>query len=163
MRFRWCYTLASATNLKPISGPREFLNRFFALFCKELQIRPVAPLLQILVRDEPKRRRVHAVTLPRRRGPVGKNVTQVGIPVLASHFGPHREELPVLSRRDVLRLQGFGEAWPSRPRVVLVERAEERLSGYDVNINPLPLVVIVFILEGRFSTLRAALPHIEAA
>ncbi len=76
-------------------------------------------------------------------------MTQVGIPVLASHFDPHREELPVLSLRDVLRLQGFRKAWPSRPGVVLVERAEERLSGYDVNVNPLPLVVIVFISEGR--------------
>src|SRR5208337_294708 len=94
--------------------PRELLNRFFALSCKELQILPVALLLQILLRDEPKRRRVHAVTLPRRRGPVGKNVTQVGIPVLASHFDPHREELPVLSPRNVLRFQGFRKAWPSR-------------------------------------------------
>ena len=75
-------------------------------------------------------------------------MTQVGIPVLAPHFGPQREEFPVLSRRDVL-LKGFCKAWPSRPGVILVKRAEERLSRCDINVNPLPLIIMVFILEGR--------------
>jgi hypothetical protein len=72
----------------------------------------------------------------------------VGIPVLAPHFGPQREEFPVLSRRDVL-LKGFCKAWPSRPGVILVKRAEERLPRCDINVDPLPLIIMVFILEGR--------------
>ena len=74
-------------------------------------------------------------------------MTQVGIPVLAPHFGPQREEFPVLSRRDVL-LKGFCKAWPPRPGVILVKRAEERLPRCDINVNPLPLIIMVFILEG---------------
>jgi hypothetical protein len=80
-------------------------------------------------------------------------MAEMGIAVFAPDFGPGHEEAPVFLFHDIRRLERFGEAGPPGPGLILVLGAEERLSGNDVDINPFPMVVPVFILEGRFGAL----------
>src|SRR5437868_5714212 len=53
-------------------------------------------------------------------------------------------------RPNVARLERFREAWPTRSRLVLVERAEKRLAGNDVHVDPGLLIVPVLVTERSF-------------
>src|SRR3989442_5277817 len=64
-------------------------------------------------------------------------------------LGAHREEGPIPQLADIARLEGFGEARPPSARLELVERAEQRLAGHDVHVDPRLMVVPVLIMEWR--------------
>src|SRR5882762_2016939 len=63
------------------------------------------------------------------------------------------DALPIRSLADVARLEGLREARPPRARVELVERAEERLAGHDVHVDPRLMVVPVLVVERRLGGL----------
>src|SRR2546425_2487984 len=64
-------------------------------------------------------------------------------------LGAHREEGPIHQLADIARLERFGEARPPSARIELVERAEQRLAGHDVYVDPRLMVVPVLIMEWR--------------
>ncbi len=77
----------------------------------------------------------------------------------AAHLGALREEAAVLPLDDQPRLQRPREARPAGAGVVLVARGEERLARDDVHVDPLAVVVVVLVPEGRLRALL--LRHLE--
>src|SRR5512143_667703 len=75
-------------------------------------------------------------------------MTEVCVAVFAPYLGPYREPAPVLFLHDIARLEGFGEARPSRAGIVFVQGTEQGLAGDDIDIDARFLVVPVFIMEG---------------
>src|SRR2546427_5034983 len=65
-----------------------------------------------------------------------------------THFGALHEQRVVGLLLDVARLERPREAGPTGPRIVLVERAEQRLSGHDVHVDPVLMIVPKIVLEG---------------
>ena len=76
----------------------------FWILREKFLVLAVAFLRQILLRDKPKGRGVHAIAEPRGRGPVVKHMAQVGVGLFAAHFGAGREKASVLLFHDVFRL-----------------------------------------------------------
>src|SRR2546428_28645 len=125
------------------------------------EIPPVPLRLEAVHRNEAQRRRVHAVAQAGGRGPVVEHVSEMRIGVGRADFGTHREERAIDPLVDVARFEGFREARPPGAGVELVERAEERLAGHDVHLNPRPGVVPVLAAERRrpaLSLRRTRLP-----
>src|SRR2546428_9653138 len=127
----------------------SLLARRVSLPREERQVLPVALFLEALYRNEPQRGRVHAVALAGRRRPVVEDVPEVRVGVRGADLGARREEPAVLPLADVPGLERSREARPARPGLVLVERAEDRLARDDVDVDAGPVVVPVFVVEGR--------------
>ena len=113
-----------------------------------------SPRLQPLHRDEPQRRRVHAVAesgrAPGRRRTGGRGASRR--PASAPRCGCISSERSSRSRH-VVGLERPGEAGPPGARVVLVERAEERLTRDHVHVDPGLLLVPVLVAERRLGPL----------
>src|SRR5262249_13463148 len=126
---------------------------------EEREILLVSLLLQLLDRDESQGRRVHAVALTGRRRPVIEHVAQVRVAVRRTDLGTLREESPVDLLANVVRIERPSEARPTGAGIVLVERAEQRLAGDDIDVNAGVLVVPVLVVKRRLGTLL--LRHLE--
>ena len=80
-------------------------------------------------------------------------MSQMAVCLLAPHLGPDSKKLAVLPGYDVFRNHRPGKARPAGARLVLVQRAEQRFAGDDINVDAFPVVVPVFIPESRFCAL----------
>src|SRR5439155_14443009 len=132
------------------------VGRRFRLVLVVLEERQVAavPLgLELLDRDEAEGRRVDAVAKARRGRPVVEDVPEMRFTMLGADLGPFHEELAILAPLDVLVLERASEARPSGSRVELVERAEERLAGGDVDVDARLLAVPEGVVERRLGGL----------
>src|SRR6266581_2490745 len=116
------------------------------------QVLPVARRLQTVRRNKPQRRRIDAVAKPRGPRPVRKDVAKVRIAVRGPHFGALHEQRAIGLLLDVARLERPREARPSGAGIVFVERAEQRLAGYDVHVDPVLMIVPVLVLEGTLGS-----------
>src|SRR5439155_11512568 len=132
------------------------VGRRFRLVLVVLEERhvPAVPLgLELLDRDEAEGRRVDAVAKARRGRPVVEDVPEMRFTMLGADLGPFHEELAILAPLDVLVLERASEARPSGSRVELVERAEERLAGGDVDVDARLLAVPEGVVERRLGGL----------
>ena len=73
--------------------------------------------------------------------------------VLAANLFSNHAEAPVGVGHDVTGLEGPGKARPSGSRLVLFPGAEQRLSGHDVDVDPLLVVAPVLISERRLGSI----------
>jgi len=80
-------------------------------------------------------------------------MAQVRVAVPASHLGAVHAEACIVFRDDILRNERFGEARPAGAGFILVFRAEERLAGGDLHIDPFLVIIPVLILERRLGAL----------
>src|SRR5437773_10396638 len=83
-----------------------------------------------------------------RRGAVFEDVSEVRVAVLGTDFRADNEEFAVALRHLVRGLEQVGEARPAGFGVVLVDRAEQRLARHDVDVDPLLVIVPVFVAVG---------------
>src|SRR4029453_8391573 len=120
---------------------------------EELAILGVPLRLELVDRDEAQRRRVDAVAQARRRGAVGEHVPEVRVRTLRPYLGARREELRVLTLRDMGLLDRLREAGPAGAGVELVTRAEKRLPRHNVDVEPLLMVVPVLVAERQLGAL----------
>src|SRR4029077_8932904 len=67
--------------------------------------------------------------------------------VRGPHFGARHEQRAVGLFLDVAGLERAREARPPGARFKLVSRAEQRLTGYDVHVDPFLMIVPVRVLE----------------
>src|SRR3990172_2888300 len=115
------------------------------LILEQPRIFPVALLLQLFLGDKSESGGVDAVAQARRLRAVREEMPQMRVAILASHFGTHRVSARVFLLHDVSGLEGFGETRPSGARVELVQGTEQRLAGYHVHVDALPIVVPVLV------------------
>src|SRR5256885_811298 len=69
------------------------------------------------------------------------------------YFRALHEERAIGLFLDVGRLEWLREAGPPGTGIVLVERAEQRLSGHDVYVDPFLMIVPKLVLEGSLGAL----------
>src|SRR5262249_40243812 len=120
----------------------------FLRFLEEGLVLAVAFRVELLDGDEAHRGRVHAITLAGGRGPVVEDVAQMGVGVRRPDLGARIADQEIRARLDVPLLEGLREARPTRARLELVERGEERLSRDHVHVDPGRVVVPVLVGEG---------------
>src|SRR5712692_349309 len=148
---------ATSRSTSPVAGFRTCIpatpSLLVARSLEERAVLPVALRLEALHGYEAQRRRVHAEALAGRRRPVVEHVPQVRAGMRGADFRARGEEAPVLALADVPGLERPREAGPAGAGVVLVERAEERLAGDDVDVDAGPVVVPVLVAEGRLRAL----------
>src|SRR5581483_7391212 len=101
---------------------------------------------------EPERRRVDAVPLPRRLGPVVEDVPQVPLAARAQDLRALHEEAPVGAHHDRVRLDRLPEARPAGPRLELRLRAEQRRAAPRAAVHALVLAVVVLAGEGALGS-----------
>ena len=104
---------------------------------------------------ERERRGVDAVALSGGGWTVPEHVAEMGVARRAQHFGAAHEEAAVVLEADVGALGAVAEARPSRPRIVLVPRIEQRGLAAHAAIEPIVLQVPVGSGESPFGTLAA--------
>src|SRR6266446_2491548 len=75
-------------------------------------------------------------------------MAEVRVGVSGPHFGALHEQRAVGLLLDVARVERPREAGPAGPGFELVGRAEQRLPGYDVHVDPFLMIVPVRVLEG---------------
>ena len=75
---------------------------------------------------------------------------EMRISVLAPYLSALHEEAPVFLLHNIIWLKWLRKAWPACAGFEFVERAEERLTGDNVNVYALPMIIRVFVVEGRF-------------
>src|SRR5215472_10741967 len=78
-----------------------------------------------------------------------EQVAQVAAAVGGADLGPGDQHAEVAARDHVGRLDGSGEARPAGVAVELAGRGEQRLAGYDVNVDAGLGVVPVLVAERR--------------
>jgi len=76
-------------------------------------------------------------------------MAQVGIGMPAPDLGTAHQQAAIILLNDIPGLQRPGEAGPARTGIELVEGAEERLPGDDIDVDAFPLVLFVLIPERR--------------
>src|SRR5882762_6588464 len=69
------------------------------------------------------------------------------------HLGPLHEQRAVGLLLDVARLERPREARPAGTGIEFVERAEQRLPGHDVDVDPFLMIVPELVLEGALGCL----------
>ncbi len=81
---------------------------------------------------------------------VVEDVAEVGVAVLGDDFRAVHAESAVGVLDDVVLGERLGEARPAGAAVELVQRAEKRLAGDDIDVDAGGVVVPVGVAEGRF-------------
>src|SRR5450759_3159767 len=133
---------AVRTSLDLLLGP---IRRRFGL--EERCVLTIALGLELRGRNEAHRRGVHAVAQAGGARSVIEEVTQVRIGVRRSNLSALIAKHAVGLRADVRWVERPREAWPAGAGVVFVERAEERLAGNDIHVDPRLVVVPIDIAE----------------
>src|SRR5262249_22083743 len=105
------------------------------------QVGAVAFLFELAHRAEAERSGVDAVTQSAGSGTVVEDVAEVRVGALRTDLRARHTVARVVSRNDVLGLDGFGEARPARAGLELVGRAEQRLTAHDVDVEAGVVVV----------------------
>lgn len=72
---------------------------------------------------------------------------------LRAYLRARIKKLVVRPGLDVGRLERLREARPACAGIVLVERAEQRLAGYDVHVNPGLVIVPVLVVKRRLGVI----------
>ena len=120
---------------------------------KYFQVDAIPLLFHLLFRNKAKGSGIETITEAGRGRPVREDMSQMGIAVFTPDLRPGHKEPSVLPLHDISRFERFGKARPSGPGIIFFLGAEQGLPGHDIHVNPLPLVVPVFILEGRLRPL----------
>ncbi len=107
-----------------------------------------------LSRREVERRRVDAIPHAGRAWAVREEVAEVRATIAACDLGAPHPEGAILSSRDVSLFDDVVEAWPTRPRLELRPRVEERFPADDAAVGSRTVVIPVRSAERR---LRARL------
>ena len=79
-------------------------------------------------------------------------MTDMRIGIFASDLGAVRKKAPILLFDDIRRFKGFGKTGPPCTGIIFIQLTEKRFTGDDIDINTLPLVFVVFVLERRLRT-----------
>lgn len=125
---------------------RLFLLRFF----EQLLVLWISLFFEVLCRDEPECRGVDTVAEPGGSRSVVKDVAQMGIAFDRADFGANHSPGSILLFFDNRFIDCTGETRPSGARIKFVLRTEKRLAGNDTDINPVSVVVPIFVFERRF-------------
>src|SRR5262249_35129839 len=104
---------------------------------------------------QPQRRGVDAIALPGGRRTVGKHVAEMRLAARALDLRAHHAVAGVVVLADGALLHRLGEARPTRARVELPSRAEQRLAAAHAAVGALGLGVPVGAGEGALGA-RAA-------
>ncbi len=75
-------------------------------------------------------------------------MAEVRIAMFAPYLDALHEKASVFLLNDVARLKRPCKARPSGPRIELIRRTEEGLTGDDIHVDPFLMVIPVLILEG---------------
>src|SRR6185437_10776400 len=114
---RWHRRMTSATPVALVMRHSGLFRRGYAVFVmrlcrlrlcvrlKEREILAVPLGRELAHRDEPHRRRVHAIALTRGWRPVVEQMTEVRVGMRRAHLGAFHHDRVVLLVRDVARLQ----------------------------------------------------------
>ena len=114
---------------------------------------------QLVHRDEAKRRRVDAIPQTRWLRAIRKYMAQVRVAARRTDLRAHHAQALVLHLDEVPVLDGLGEAGPTGAGVELVGRAEKRLAGHDVHVEPRLVVVPVLVSKRRLGAAFAG--HVD--
>src|SRR3569623_1143982 len=131
------------------SGRRRMLTAWCLLLREQLRVIGVALGRELVSRHEPQRRRVDAVAQASRLRAIREDVAEVRVAELAPDLGavhPVRAVVDLAAPRPGARRP---EARPARARVELLGRAEQRLAGDDVDVDPRRVVLEVRVVERR--------------
>src|SRR5688500_2824580 len=108
--------------------------------------------------DEPQRGRVDAVAQSAAIArPVGEYVAEMAVAVRRAHLDASHAVRRVPDFVDVGRIDGLREARPAGARVEFVRRGEQRLAGYDVDVDT--RLLVIEILPGSGGLGAASLRH----
>jgi hypothetical protein len=78
-------------------------------------------------------------------------MAEVGVSMATPHLDALHEKAMVFSFHNVTRFERLRETRPSGTRIEFVEGGKEWLSRYDINVNPLPFIVPIFVAKGWLS------------
>src|SRR5579885_2955706 len=107
------------------------------------------PLLRFLLKIQ--RRRVHAIPQTRRAGAVGKHVPQMRIAPAAYDLSTPHSIRPIVFRLDGILVNRSRKARPSRTRLELRVRLEQRIAATRAAIRTFIVVVPILTGEGALS------------
>src|SRR5262249_12318583 len=120
-----------------------------------VQVSTVPLGFHVVAMDEPQRGRVDAIAQPTPvPWTVGKYVPKMAVRVGRSHFGANHAVGSVPQFVNIRGFNGLGEAGPAASRFKFGGRREQRLPGYNVDVDSRFIVIQIFPASGG---LRAVL------
>lgn len=129
---------------------------------EQMPVLAVPLIPEPLGRDEPQRRRVHAVAQASLRGrPVIEDVSEMAVRFRGTHLRARHPQRPVGAGRHGAVLNGTREARPSGAAVELVGGREQRLAGHHVDVDPRLVVVPIRVAERRLGAVLLRDPVLQ--